>query len=361
MECILHIGTEKTGSTSLQHFLSQNRIRLLNRGIAYTKTLGKKANNGICLLSYPVERRDNLTENINVISDKDFTQKQQKLKKRFKKEIKSIVKKRGVEKFIFSSELIQSRLTTEKDLQQLKTLLVDELGFEKIKVVVYLRDPALTAQSLFSTAIKFGHIWDRPPNPDDHYFRNICDHKSTLKRFGSIFGEDSLVIRLFQKGDLIGNSIITDFLHLLQEPLLPTYKLPKRSNPSLSYTAITLLIEINKYWQKKNGNHPNFMRRDLIRFLENSSKTKFGISAQSKETYDKYFNKSNEWVRKKYFQHRETLFYKCNINNNPQYQQNFNVDEAANLIMQIWEKSHKNSKREKLKILVSNLREKCRL
>jgi len=361
MECILHIGTEKTGTTSLQHFLSQNRSRLLKNGIAYTKTLGKKVNNGICLLSYPIERRDNLTEKIKVISDKDFMQKQQKLKQRFKKEIKSIVKIKGVKKFIISSELLQSRLITEKDVQQLKTLLVDELGFDKIKVVVYLRDPALTAQSLFSTAIKFGHTWEKPPHPkDNQYFRNVCDHKSTLKRFGSIFGEDSLVIRLFQKGDLLGNSIITDFFHVLQEPLLPRYILPKSSNLSLSYTAISLLIVINKYWPRKPGTYQDFKRSHLIRNLENNSTNKFKMSKQLKDEYDKYFNKSNEWVRKKYFPHREFLFYKSNINNNSEYQQNFGIDEAANLLIQICEKQYKFSIREKLKILAFNLREKLK-
>ena len=74
MECIVHIGTEKTGSTSLQRFLSLNRSSLLENGIAYTKTLGETVNNGICLLSYSTERRDNLTQKINVVSDTDFRQ-----------------------------------------------------------------------------------------------------------------------------------------------------------------------------------------------------------------------------------------------------------------------------------------------
>ena len=361
MECILHIGTEKTGSSTLQHFLSLNRSRLLKKGIAYTKTLGKKVNNGICLLSYPIERRDNLTEKIKVVSDTDFRQKQQKLKKRFKKEIKNIVKIRGVKKFIISSELIQSRLITEKDVQKLKTLLVDELGFDKIKVVIYLRDPALTAQSLFSTAIKFGHTGEGPPHPNDEYFGNVCNHKATLKRFGNIFGEDSLVIRLFQKEDLFGNSIITDFFHVLKEPISPRYIVPKNSNPSLSYTAVSLLSEINKYWPRKIGNHPNYKRSYLIKYLENNSTTKFKISTQLKREYDKYFNKSNEWVRKKYFPHRETLFYKSNINNNFEYQQNFNIEEVANLVTQIWKKQYKTSIKEMLKISARSLREKCRL
>ena len=40
MRCILHIGTEKTGSTSLQTALSVNREHLSERGIFYSKAAG---------------------------------------------------------------------------------------------------------------------------------------------------------------------------------------------------------------------------------------------------------------------------------------------------------------------------------
>lgn len=350
MECILHIGTEKTGSTTLQHFLSLNRSKLLKKGIAYTNTLGKTANNGICLLSYPLDKRDHLTEELEIISDADFRQKQEKLKKKFKEEIKNIVQRKGVEKLIISSELIQSRLTTEADVQQLKRILVDELGFDKIKVVVYLRDPVLTAQSLFSTAIKFGHSWERPPFPNDEYFGNICDHKATIERFGEVFGNDSLAIRLFQKEDLVGNSIITDFFHVLQEPILPNYIIPENSNSSLSYTAVSLLSEINKHWPRKLGNCPNFKRTDLIKFLGKHSSTKYKISTELQREYDQYFNSSNEWVREKYFPQRESLFIKRVNSSNIDYQGDFNPEEMAKILMQLWEEKYTTSIINRLKL-----------
>ena len=333
MECIVHIGTEKTGSTSLQRFLSLNRSSLLENGIAYTKTLGETVNNGICLLSYSTERRDNLTQKINVVSDTDFRQKQQKLKRRFKNEIAKIVRSGAVKKFIISSELIQSRLKTQKDVERLRSLLVDELGFDKITVVVYLRDPALTAQSLFSTAMKVGHSWRKPPPPNDDYFGNICDHESTLKRFGAVFGEDSLVIRLFQRGNLRSDSIITDFFYVLQEPIMPGYILPENSNPSLSSTAVSLLREINAISPKISRSLDESQRSHFISILENNSTSSYKMSQELKTEYDDYFAKSNEWVRKKYFPQREQLFFRDSPNcENPE--QLF-VSEIANVIVDI--------------------------
>jgi hypothetical protein len=40
MRCILHIGTEKTGTTALQTALSSQREYLSNNGICYAKTPG---------------------------------------------------------------------------------------------------------------------------------------------------------------------------------------------------------------------------------------------------------------------------------------------------------------------------------
>jgi len=38
VKCILHLGTEKTGSTLLQKWLYENEVTLSNRGVALTKT-----------------------------------------------------------------------------------------------------------------------------------------------------------------------------------------------------------------------------------------------------------------------------------------------------------------------------------
>jgi hypothetical protein len=44
MHCILHIGTEKTGTTLIQNWLYENKDALSAQGIGLTET-GEKANN----------------------------------------------------------------------------------------------------------------------------------------------------------------------------------------------------------------------------------------------------------------------------------------------------------------------------
>lgn len=72
MICYVHIGTEKTGSTTLQNFMAHNRSRLLKNGIVYTKSLGRKNNKALCYFSYPSDRRNDMVEELGVKSDTDF-------------------------------------------------------------------------------------------------------------------------------------------------------------------------------------------------------------------------------------------------------------------------------------------------
>src|SRR5436309_11341852 len=57
-QCWLHIGTEKTGSTSVQTFLAQNRLGLLSRGWLYPETAGRMAHYSLVAFSLNDERHD---------------------------------------------------------------------------------------------------------------------------------------------------------------------------------------------------------------------------------------------------------------------------------------------------------------
>ena len=51
MHCYLHIGVEKTGTTSIQKFLYLNRALLNQNGYQLTDSLSKPNNTGITVLS----------------------------------------------------------------------------------------------------------------------------------------------------------------------------------------------------------------------------------------------------------------------------------------------------------------------
>ena len=65
MKCILHIGTEKTGTTSLQSFFNINRDLLISNQIYYLKSPGLTNHRIVPVLFYP----DDYIDDFRIIYD----------------------------------------------------------------------------------------------------------------------------------------------------------------------------------------------------------------------------------------------------------------------------------------------------
>jgi hypothetical protein len=116
MKFYVHIGTEKTGTTTLQKFLHFNRFKLIEAGYAYTISADVANNRLLPMTAYPLNRRDEETRLRGIISDVELAKFQKKTIKALQAEIASLACP-GV---IFSSEHIQSRLKGEGGVSRLK-------------------------------------------------------------------------------------------------------------------------------------------------------------------------------------------------------------------------------------------------
>ncbi len=69
MKLILHIGTEKTGTTSIQNFLKLNRIKLKKHGYYIPKSPALPSGNHrwITLIAYDKDRTDDFIKSIKFI------------------------------------------------------------------------------------------------------------------------------------------------------------------------------------------------------------------------------------------------------------------------------------------------------
>ena len=246
MKCILRVGIEKTGTTSLQQFLDSNRESLLNQGYLYTRSAGAKNNRFLAVAAYNPGRRDELTEDRRILVDKDLAVYQTTLINGLKKELKQF---QGAHTVIFSSEYFQSRLTKDDELIRLKELL-GGLGLEQISIVVYLRNPVEIANSMYTEAIKAGYTEPNPPGPEQEYFGNLCDHRNTLVRFRDIFGPKAIFPRIYSKADLVNGSTIDDFLDTIGLPFeKDQYSMPELQNESMTVLGLELLRRLTKICQ----------------------------------------------------------------------------------------------------------------
>ena len=123
MRGILHIGTEKTGSTLLQKWLYSNQKNLSNQGIYLSNILGIPNNFYFPInLNGKFEKKNFLNlirckkKNIKNIADKNahFVH----FKSKLSEETKFASKNHDV--FIITSELLHSRIIDSKDVKKIK-------------------------------------------------------------------------------------------------------------------------------------------------------------------------------------------------------------------------------------------------
>jgi hypothetical protein len=334
MKCYLHIGTEKTGTSTIQHFFLINRSQLAKNNFYYLKSLGSPNNRKLPLAAYNPSRRDEYTKALELIFDHQVTDFQRKIILRLRNEVKQLPPSSII---ICSSEHIQSRLTTIEEISRLKKIL-NNVGIDDINVIVYFRNPGETANSLYSTAIKAGNTMPNVPPPSNDYFENICNHKKTVEKFTTVFGKDKLIVRLFRKDKFKNISLVHDISNIIGlDSFINDLTIPENKNESLSLLGITILRKLNESIPKFNPNGLNNQREDIVYLIsKHFSEPKFVMGENLQEAYNLHFAKSNEWLRKNYFPEEEELFPAKHIATNQLTLSEESLQAITDFITEIW-------------------------
>jgi len=187
----IHIGTHKTATTWLQHFLGKNSRRLEDHGFYYPKA--GRVNQAQHRLGQAIFRRPKPVTSLN---DVPVWQK-------FKHEISLT----NCENIVLSSE--------EFEWVGRPNIIREYLSGVEIHVVVYLRRQDDYLESLYGQQIRdFG---PRLTKTIDRYIADselrFLDYKRLVDRWKS--ASDQLTVRIFDRGALKDGDIGTDFLSVL--------------------------------------------------------------------------------------------------------------------------------------------------
>ena len=259
MECFIHIGTEKTGSTAIQNFLYDNFSKFKRNNIFLSKALGHENNLG---LPYIVSSRTN-ENNILEFEDGDLDKRKlttDKIEKLFKKELK----KNTLEKAIFTSEHLHSYLKSEESKQYLLSYL-SKNGFTKFKIILFLR-PALELRvSRVSTALKLGGLKNsKLPSLNENLdtLPNLYQSKKTFLSWAKVFGGENIILKKYDKDF----DVIDNFMQFFDvDDDISKYKRREKSNQSLSFEHIKAFLDNEKFLQ-------GFSNEKISRLVYESSK-----------------------------------------------------------------------------------------
>ncbi|HDZ5081427.1 TPA: hypothetical protein RTH17_001841, partial [Campylobacter jejuni] len=309
MTCYLHIGTMKTGTSSIQDFLYKNQNLL-----KIQKTL------------YPISIKNSWHLNdhnpfAHAIEQANFSSLDSYLKP-----LKQEINNSHSNKVILSTENIQFLLYNEKYIQELQIILKN-LGFTKIHIIIYLRNPSDLFISMCSQALKNGAPKKFLSLPsENNKFKILCHHEQTLKNWANIFKKENLIVKLFSKNEFYQGDLLKDFINTIGLEWDDNFIIPNKQNETLDLLGMEILNHFNNYSIPMLTNRyvdfiVNFFDKH---FISKDLKLKFQPPKEIYQSYIDYFEESNEWVRKEFFPYKERLFPKKDMNT---YKENYELRE----------------------------------
>jgi hypothetical protein len=331
-DCVLHIGLEKTGTTSIQATLAANRERLLSQGILYPRSMGEKSH--VRTYAYASEGPP---DEIKVQCGLDGPQSLEAFRRDLSSQFDDEVASANPRKIIVSNEHLSSRLLSISEISRLKDLLSSHC--RSIKVVVYLRAQGDAHRSAYSTYVKTGGTDAfRAPSPKllrDRYFYDLL-----LQRWEQVFGPGAMDVRIYDPSGFPEEDIFLDFADLF-DGMISISDLAREPQKNISLDAFTLafLRAINRYVPYKSGARMSEVRGNLHDLVEKfASGPPFEGDAGIIDAVDATVDEGNESVRRRYFPDRPPPLFRPTARGAIAPTEEPEIsDEAVRLMAFLWE------------------------
>jgi hypothetical protein len=308
LKAIVHIGTEKTGTTSIQRYLYQNRAKLKGAGFHFLQCAGKKNNQALPAYCLDEHRRDDYFRDRGIQTLEQRQEFQRRFVKAFDREIRGLPQ--HVTTVIMSSEHFHSRIRTEAELDNLSKLLTPY--FDEIKIVCYLREQATTCQSYYSTHLKsggtesFSEFLERC-RPENTYF----NYHEMLANWERGFGFESLDASLFLQERFLNGDLLDDFTAKIDAALVGELDKPRAvENESLTPFGQALARAVNIIFPRGAVMPDAGVMRDRCKkiIMERLSGRGQLPSVESRASIYDSFIESNAIVQRKFFPEVHLLF-----------------------------------------------------
>ncbi|MAU59562.1 MAG: hypothetical protein CMI62_02400 [Parvibaculum sp.] len=302
MDAILHVGVTKTGTTTIQKFLRDNRDALSRQGFFVpASVMSRRATSAqhIGLAGIGAARGGDLLRAAwsvrNVIGKRpDIASEIRQLEEDFASEVRAASAHRTA---LLSSEALAS--LNLREAGELRSLLSGLFG--KITVLVYLRRQDLHAVSRFSSALRIA-------SPDRELFAHPMPERDrfddTLRSFSGSFGKENMKVRLFEPARLEGGDALSDFRHVCGIEPDPAFVIPERQNEKLNAKQLAFLNRI----QHASGNAP-FPRKRMEEILECLKCDTYFMPARAEaEAFFRQFDEVNAWIAREFLGRDGPLF-----------------------------------------------------
>lgn len=301
---VLHIGAEKTGSTSIQGFLTENKSALRARGVALSYAGAPPQQTGLVRYALDEDKLARMRRKVIPNMRSALDQSPEEIKQTLERGVSSLPSSTRV--WLLSSELLSSRLDRSSELMRLRSLL--EPYVSGFRIVFYLRRQVDAEVSHHSTRIRHDN-WDasviRPVSRNAHKF----NYEHSIDLWSRAFGADAMRLRIYEPGALIGGDVISDFLDTAELGSSHGLGISKRLNTSINARSEAVMRRAAKHWPAASRPIVHRLNNRLAEHLRDvlpgpSRKP----SRAEAEAFQRHFTKGNEAVRQRWFPDRASLF-----------------------------------------------------
>lgn len=308
MKAIVHIGTEKTGTTTIQEFLFQNQKKLARKGFRFLQSAGDRNNRAVVAYCMKDAKFDDFFKQKGISTQEQKTEFRQDYLRQFCEELETLPRKTHT--VIISSEHFHSRIVSKEETDRVRDFLAPY--FSDIEILCYVRNQIDTLGSFYSTAIKSGSSeafdsFAARCAPGNIYY----NHAKMLSNWEASFGRSAMNVALFEREAFLKGDLLEDFISHVDPTL--TGKLDgniQSQNESLNFTGQLLGKAVNKvlpvYNEDGSVNELRPLCQEII-YEECRGKGQQPAPEMQQRIFED-FSESNEQVRQKYFPEREALF-----------------------------------------------------
>jgi hypothetical protein len=238
----LHIGTHKTGSSSIQKVMSAKRDVLAQHGFYYPADGAYYLDSEF---SQSLAAHALLKRHPSYISHIKFDQE------KCLAELERDINKTTLSNIIVSSEHFSLAQTVE-EMQLMHDYFYSFV--DSVTVIIYLRRQDLRLESSWSQRVKTGDITlSFEAYVREHMCDPVWDYYQYLNLLTNIFGKHSVIVRPFEKDQLYGQDVVCDFMRILGLRLQG--KQPVKANQSPPVEQLEVLRHygksIDSYRQRK--------------------------------------------------------------------------------------------------------------
>ena len=284
---ILHVGMGKTGTSSIQFFLRDNRERLGDVGVLFPATPGAARHQR---LTQFVRTEDELANSQEWRRETQY--ELATFHKAFQQDVIAEIEQAGLGRVLLTDEvLFKSSDEALRRLAELTRSISDEL-----RLVVYLRRQDDHLISRYQQEVKVGEIlrlrvWAEQDMSD------LYDYYARLQAHQRFLAPEQLIVRRYERDAFVGGSIYQDFLDAagieLQADGLE--RGPDR-NTGLDAESVEFLRVLNTYRVEYEGATPGLIdNRDLVQQLaEHTQGPVLSLPASRLDRFMAQWDESNE-------------------------------------------------------------------